>query len=416
MFNQNNLLNLMQEQLNNQTIVVCVSTGIDSMVLLDIVQKLKNVKIVVAHVNHHKREQSNEEQDYIVEYCKNNNLKCYVEELHFNETKNFQEAARIKRYQFFEKVIKKEQAQYLLTAHHAVDNLETILIRLIKSSSHKGYAGIEKLQKHNDYYIYRPLINLTKQDIYDYQKQNNIKFFNDESNDQDDYLRNRIRHNIIPEMEKENPSLYKAIEIYQQHILETNKLLFEKINSFINNEVLTQNNIISFITETYNILSNYLQEQILFEILKMYSLSKTLVEELIEQIKSNKNTIINNISKELTMVKEYGYIKFGKLLKIDDFSLTINDIGTYILPNDFKIIVDKNICYFETENNKMCYNVKDLPITIRTRKDGDKILINNQLKNLSDYLTNQKVSHFVREALLVVTNNLNQVIYLIKKE
>lgn len=416
MFNQNNLLNLMQEQLNNQTIVVCVSTGIDSMVLLDIVQKLQNVKIVVAHVNHHKREQSNEEQAYIVEYCKNNNLKCYVEELHFNETKNFQEAARIKRYQFFEKVIKNEQAQYLLTAHHAVDNLETILIRLIKSSSHKGYAGIEKLQKHNDYYIYRPLINLTKQDIYDYQKQNNIKFFNDESNDQDDYLRNRIRHNIIPEMEKENPSLYKAIEIYQQHILETNKLLFEKINSFINNEVLTQNNIISFKTETFNNLSNYLQEQILFEILKKYSLSKTLVEELIEQIKSNKNTIINNISKELTMVKEYGYIKFGKLLKIDDFSLTINDIGTYILPNDFKIIVDKNICYFETENNKMCYNVKDLPITIRTRKDGDKILINNQLKNLSDYLTNQKVSHFVREALLVVTNNLNQVIYLIKKE
>lgn len=416
MFNQNNLLNLMQEQLNNQTIVVCVSTGIDSMVLLDIVQKLQNVKIVVAHVNHHKREQSNEEQAYIVEYCKNNNLKCYVEELHFNETKNFQEAARIKRYQFFEKVIKNEQAQYLLTAHHAVDNLETILIRLIKSSSHKGYAGIEKLQKHNDYYIYRPLLNLTKQDIYDYQKQNNIKFFNDESNDQDDYLRNRIRHNIIPEMEKENPSLYKAIEIYQQHILETNKLLFEKINSFINNEVLTQNNIISFKTETFNNLSNYLQEQILFEILKKYNLSKTLVEELIEQIKSNKNTIINNVSKELTMVKEYGYIKFGKLLKIDDFSLTINDIGTYILPNDFKIIVDKNICYFETENNKMCYNVKDLPITIRTRKDGDKILINNQLKNLSDYLTNQKVSHFVREALLVVTNNLNQVIYLIKKE
>ena len=94
--------------------------------------------------------------------------------MNFNETKNFQEAARIKRYQFFEKVIKNEQAQYLLTAHHAVDNLETILIRLIKSSSHKGYAGIEKLQKHNDYYIYRPLINLTKQDIYDYQKIGNL--------------------------------------------------------------------------------------------------------------------------------------------------------------------------------------------------------------------------------------------------
>lgn len=416
MFNHNNLLDLMQKQLNNQTIVVCVSTGIDSMVLLDLVRKLKNVQIVVAHVNHHRREQSNEEQQFIIEFCENNNLKYYVEELYFKETNNFQESARIKRYQFFEKVIRKEQAKYLLTAHHAVDNLETILIRLIKSSSHKGYAGIEKLQKHQDYYIYRPLLNLTKQDIYDYQKANNLKYFNDESNDQNDYLRNRIRHNIIPEMEKENPSLYKAIEIYQEHILETNKMLFEKINSFINSEVLVQNNIISFKTEPFTNLSNYMQEQTLFEILKKYSLSKTLIEELIDQIKSNKNTIINNISNELTMVKEYGHIKFGKLFKIDDFCLTINDSGTYILPNDVKIIVDKNICYFETENNKMCYNVKDLPITIRTRKDGDKILINNKLKNLSDYLTNQKVSHFVRESLLVVTNNLNQVIYLIKKE
>ena len=142
MQNINQLLQNMQIQLNNQTIVLAVSTGIDSMVLLDLVQKLKNVKIIVCHVNHHRRLQSDEEQQFITEYCQKNNIKCYVEELYFEETKNFQEVARIKRYQFFEKIIKLENAKYLLTAHHATDNLETILIRLIKSSSHKGYAGI----------------------------------------------------------------------------------------------------------------------------------------------------------------------------------------------------------------------------------------------------------------------------------
>ena len=175
----NQLLQNMQQQLNNQTVVLAVSTGIDSMVLLDIVQKLKNVKIIVAHVNHHKRLQSNEEQQYIVNYCNKRKIKCYVEELHFEDTKNFQEAARIKRYEFFEKVIRIEQASYLLTAHHATDNLETILIRLIKSSSHKGYAGIEELQRYKDYYIYRPLLKLTKQDIYAYQKEYDIKYFNE---------------------------------------------------------------------------------------------------------------------------------------------------------------------------------------------------------------------------------------------
>ena len=410
----NQLLDNMQLQLNNQTIILAVSTGIDSMVLLDLVQQLRNVKVIVCHVNHHRREQSNEEQQYITKYCKENNLKCYVEELYFEDTKNFQEAARIKRYQFFEKILKLEHAKYLLTAHHATDNLETILIRLIKSSSHKGYAGIEQLQQIDDYYIYRPLLKLTKQDIYNYQQTKQIRYYNDESNDHDDYLRNRIRHNIIPEMEKENPSLYKAIEIYQQHILETNKMLFEQINCFINNEVSAQNNIIGFTLDSFLQLSDYLKEQVLFEILKKYNLSKTLIEELIDQIKTTKTTIINNISSELTMIKEYGLIKFGKVFINKEFSFTIEKEGTYFIENNIKIIVDKNICYFETENMKMCYNIEDLPITIRTRKDGDKLLINGKLKNLSDYFTNNKVSHFVRQNLLVLTNNLDQIIYLIE--
>lgn len=412
----NQLLENMQLQLNNQTIILAVSTGIDSMVLLDLVQQLNNVKVIVCHVNHHRRDQSNEEQQYITNYCKEKNLKCYIEELYFEDTKNFQETARNKRYQFFERILKLENAKYLLTAHHATDNLETILMRLIKSSSHKGYAGIEQLQQIKDYYIYRPLLKLTKHDIYNYQQSKNIKYYNDESNDHDDYLRNRIRHNIIPEMEKENPSLYKAIEIYQEHILETNKMLFQEINSFINNEVSTQNNIISFKIDTFLNLSDYLKEQVLFEILKKHNLSKTLIEELIDQIKTTKSTIINNISNDLTMIKEYGFIKFGKCCVSKDINLTIEKEGTYFVDDKTKIIVDKNICYFETENMKMCYNIKDLPVTIRTRLDGDKIIINGKLKNLSDYLTNNKVSHFVRQNLLVLTNNLNQVIYLIEKK
>ena len=414
MSNFNQIITNIQKELNNSTVVVAVSTGIDSMVLLDLLLKLNNVKVIVAHVNHHKRTQSDEEQNFIEKFCCERNIKCYVKELFFESSANFQESARIKRYEFFEEVLKKETAKYLLTAHHATDNLETILIRLIKSTSHKGYAGIEKLQKKGDYIIYRPLLDVSKKDIREYQKEQNIKYFNDESNDQDDYLRNRIRHNIIPEMEKENPSLYKAIEIYQEHILETNKLLFKEINSFIKEEVLVQNNIISFKEESILKYNNYLQEQILFEILKKYSLSKILIEELIDQIKSSKNKIINTVTKELTMIKEYGYIKFGKLSKIDEFSLKVETTGQYKLPNDITLVVDKNICYFETENNKLCYNIKDLPLYIRTRKEGDKILVNGKLKNLSDYLTNKKISHFIRESILVVTNELNQVIDIIE--
>jgi tRNA(Ile)-lysidine synthetase-like protein len=85
------------------------------------------------------------------------------------------------------------------------------------------------------------------------------------------------------------------------------------------------------------------------------------------------------------------------------------------LPNYGKILIDKNICYFETEKGKMCYNIYALPITIRNRKDGDKILVKNKLRNLSDFLTNNKVSHFERNNSLVIVDQEGRVINLIKK-
>ena len=152
----------LKEVLNDQTVVLAVSTGVDSMVLLDFVEKSTNAKIIVAHVNHHRRIESNDEQAFIEEYCLDHKIALEVLELNFENTQNFQNNARKERYIFFKEVVDKYQATYLLTAHHANDNLETIIMRLIKSSSLKGYAGIPKTQEFEGYTIYRPLINTLK--------------------------------------------------------------------------------------------------------------------------------------------------------------------------------------------------------------------------------------------------------------
>ena len=104
----------------------------------DLLQKVSNINIIVAHVNHHQRLQSNEEQQFIVDLCNKLNIKCYVKELYFDTHQNFQAMARNERYLFFNEVLMKEKAKYLITAHHANDDLETILMRLIKSTSLKG--------------------------------------------------------------------------------------------------------------------------------------------------------------------------------------------------------------------------------------------------------------------------------------
>ena len=409
----NKIIEIMQTKFQNKTIVVAVSTGVDSMVLLNLLEKLKDVKIVVAHVNHHQRLQSNEEQIYIKDYCENKNILCFVKELNFETHQNFQSEARKLRYEFFKEVLDKTDASYLLTAHHANDDLETILMRLIKSTSYKGYAGIEQETSFNNKLIYRPLLSIPKEDIYEYAKENNIKYYEDSSNQENDYFRNRIRHNIIPELLKENPSLYKEIEIFKEHINETSKILFEQIDSFISEFVKDYNGIKSIDEKAFNNLSNYMQEQVLFEVLKQYHLSKNLIEELLQQIRSDKASIVNNLNDDLTFIKEYGCLRFGKIEKREEIYLKIDHDQTILLNNGQEIIVDKNKCYFKTLNHVVWYNINETPIIIRNRLPGDKILINGKLRKLSDYLTNKKISHFVRSELIVITNELNQVLFVL---
>lgn len=397
-----------KEQLNNKTIVLACSTGIDSMVLLNLLLNYtKNSKIIISHINHQKRTQSTLEEEYIKKYCLEKGLKCYVKVLPHYEESNFQEWARDQRYQFFDEIMEKENADYLITAHHADDNLETIIMRLLKSSSLKGYAGIEELTKKENYYIFRPLLENSKKEIMEYAVKNNIFYYQDDSNYSDDYTRNRIRKYITPILLEENPNLYEAISYYNKTILSANELLEKEKVSFIKNHVLVKNNnneiLIQFKIDEYLKLTEYLQVQILFRILRKFNLSKTCIDDIIKQIKSDKNKIISKINLELTMIKEYGYIQFVNFdISEKNFYLEITEAGTYDLLDNNKLIVHKNCCYFNTNKGNLWYNIKGLPIIIRTRKNGDKIKTKVGTISVSDYLTNKKVPSLERRNILLL--------------
>lgn len=404
------VLNKMQDKLSGKTVVIGVSTGVDSMVLWHLVNRLKDVKIIIAHVNHHQRVESIKEQAFLEEECKKTNTLYYVKELYFDTHQNFQNEARMRRYAFFKEVVSKEHADYLLLAHHANDDLETIIMRLMKSSSLKGYGGMEEESQYQDLNIYRPLLYISKQQILDYADEFNITYFNDQSNNEDDYQRNRIRHNVIPYLEKENPNLYEDIKTYKKHIFGANEIVFDIINDFIKNNVVKEKGIISFKRSAFIKHNIYMQEQILFDILKPFNLSLDLITELLKEINNEKNTIINHINNELTFVKEYGMLRFGKWVTFPDLNIEINKEETIEITPNTTISIHKNKCYFKTDDQELCYNINTLPVIVRNRLPGDKILINKQTRSLSDYLTNKKVSHFVRSRLLVLTNKENQVL------
>ena len=117
---------------------------------------------------------------------------------------NFENEARKKRYDFYEEILNKYNSNKLFLAHHGDDLIETILMKIIRGSNIEGYAGIKYQSNVKNYQIIRPLIKVTKEDIIKYNKDNNIKYYIDSSNNNTNYTRNRIRKNILPLLKKED--------------------------------------------------------------------------------------------------------------------------------------------------------------------------------------------------------------------
>lgn len=411
-----NVVNQMNNILTEQKILIACSTGIDSTVLLDLCLKTNSIdKMVVAHVNHQKRKESDIEEAYIKEYCEKNNIICYTLKLPKESVGNFQEWARNKRYNFFYEIMEKENLNYLLTAHHADDNLETILMRFIKGSSLKGYAGIMEKTMENGYNIYRPLLSLSKEDIKGYAEEEKLKYFVDASNLEDDYTRNRIRKYIVPLLLKENPSLYQAVNTYSQTLLETSKMLEQQINNFVKKRVNVNNNIISFSVKDFLEESEFFQTELLFSLLKPYELATTCVKEIIKKINSSKTKIVTDINNELVLIKEYGQVNFvPKSSMPSEIYLKIEKDGIYKLTNNQEIVVDKNICYLKPSNKELWYNIPELPIIVRTRKKGDSLRFKGGTKTISNYLTDKKISQIDRMKILLICDKDDNPIYMIK--
>lgn len=402
-----------KSKLNNERVLIACSTGVDSMVLLDLLMKTIDLNnIVVVNINHQKRPEADIEEEFIKKFSRKNHLVCYTKKLPHYEGSNFQEWARIQRYDFFYEIAKKENIKYILLAHHADDNLETILMRMLRSSSLEGYAGIRKEAKYQDFILYRPLLEVTKDDIYAYAKNNSLTFFEDNSNQEDHYARNRIRHNVIPTLKKENPNLVKAIENYSNTLFKAADY-FEKIETnFIKKTNLVHTNneyFVKFALDEFKALDLFLQEQILFRMLKKFSLSKELVNNILKMIISEKNKIVCKINNMLNFIKEYNdVIITTKMIDLPKFYLEISTDGVYDLPNNAKLVVDKNICTFITSNKNLWYNMYSYPIIVRNRKDGDKIKTKAGTKSISDYLTDHKVPYLERQNILLLCNDKNQ--------
>ena len=232
------MLNVNLEKLKldkEKYLIVGCSAGPDSMALLHYLKNNTKNNIVCAHVNHNVREERKEEENYLKKYCKNNNIIFETTTLSNYKENNFENEARKKRYGFYTKIINKYKSKFLFLAHHGDDLIETILMKIIRGSNLEGYAGIKEISKYNNYYIIRPLLNYTKEDLIKYDQENNINYYIDKSNSDIKYTRNRIRKNILPLLKEENNNIHNMFLKYSKTLLEYNNYIDNITNNYLKN-------------------------------------------------------------------------------------------------------------------------------------------------------------------------------------
>ena len=244
------LFNVSEEKILNQQhfYVLAVSGGPDSMFLLDNLRQ-KRYKLIVAHVNYHKRKESDRDEELVKEYCRTWNLPCFVCSIESREqlpAKNFQAWAREKRYNFFRKIAQQNQTKYILTAHHLNDHLETYLLQKQRKSLVK-YWGLSSKVRWKDVYILRPLIHLSKEQIYQYLSKKKIPYVIDQTNYLLTYQRNIIRQKIVNFSAEKKAQLLKEIVQKNQELHQIELLLKKKVKKVIANSTLNLN---SWVTDS----------------------------------------------------------------------------------------------------------------------------------------------------------------------
>ncbi len=403
---------------NNDTIVVGCSTGPDSMALLDMLLKLREkyeLQLICAHVNHNIRKQSEIEEAFIKDYCNKHNIMLEKMKIEKYGDDNFHNEARNIRYHFFEDVVAKYKANYLMTAHHGDDLIETILMRIVRGSNLQGYSGFHEIVDMGTYKIVRPLIYYTKDELEEYNRINNVPYFIDDSNAKMKYTRNRYRKNILPFLKDEEENVHLKFLKFSNNLEQASKYI-EKERDNALNKVLDGNQIS---IDKFLQLDKYIQKEILYYILEDFYQDDLMlvndkhIELLFYLINSKRANMEVNLPNEIIAVKSYDkfYLK-RETEEITEYEIEFNTYATlpnkhYIEKIDGTDDCSNNICRLSSED--IC-----LPIIIRTRKLGDKMFVKglNGKKKVKDIFIENKISLDKRDTWPIVVDSLGNILWI----
>ncbi|MBQ8840383.1 MAG: tRNA lysidine(34) synthetase TilS [Clostridia bacterium] len=384
--------------------IVGFSGGADSSALVHYL-KDKTKNLLCVHINHLIRgEEALRDEYFCRSVCEKYGVRFAsfrvdIPALSEERHKGIEETAREERYRIFRGLLEQHpEYKCIVTAHTANDNAETVLFNLTRGSGANGVSGIRPVLGN----IVRPLIYATREDILEYCTENNVEYVHDSTNNDTDYTRNYIRHNVVPALEKINPNLVEACTRLSETLREDREYFDKKVDELFENEQIKDKLSLE--------LAQNLEMPILTRTLIRLSCDKLdykSIQSCIKLIKNGKTGKLVNLAHGISFKIERGYAKFIKSKELEKIEFSykleagltyLKEIDTYISLND----AEAPNGYYEVCSMLFCAESLKGELTVRNKVDGDTIYHGKMTKKLKKMMADKHIPSHYRAKMPIV--------------
>ena len=399
--------------LANKKVLLAISGGIDSVVLFHLFKAIPNINIYLAHCNFKLRgRESDLDEEFVNNLTQISSNQIFTKSF---ETENYskknklstQIAARKLRYEWFNELVSEHNLDYIATAHHADDNLETFLINFTRGTGLKGLTGIPEINGN----IIRPLLPFSRKEIEDFAKKNNISWREDASNASDKYTRNKLRHHVLPILKVINPNIFESFSNTINHIKEANTIIEDSISDFSKKAIIKEGDSLKIDIQVLKETSN--SKAYLYQILNEYNFTEW----------NDVNELISAQSGKFIVSKTHRLVKDRDFLILTEFKSNIESEVIFIQKNETSISEPISLKLSKSDStikeNKHTILVDEdclqFPLILRKWKNGDVIYPSGMKgkKKVSKYFKDEKFSLVDKENTWLLCNGNDAIIWIV---
>nr|WP_321224428.1 tRNA lysidine(34) synthetase TilS [uncultured Psychroserpens sp.] len=378
--------------LNDAKLLIAISGGLDSVVLTQLCKTL-NLNITLAHCNFNLRgDESNADEAFVIDLANDLSLEVFIQNFSTEDYAkthklSTQLAARELRYNWFFDIAKTLNFDYILTAHHTDDNLETVLINLTRGTGLSGLTGIPEINDN----IVRPLLPFSREELELYANNTNIKWREDSSNASNKYLRNKLRHEVIPILKEINPTLLQNFNTTVDNLSDTTDIVNDRISQFAENAIVSCDSLqLKFKISEFKKVKN--PKAYLFGVFQTYGFTqwddivnlldaqsgKQVFSNTYRLVKDREHLILTDIAAKDDKV--YNIAKSDKQFKTPIGNLLFDEADAILGQSANVVFIDQDAMSF--------------PLTLRRWREGDYFYPSGMRgkKKLSKYFKDEKFS------------------------